>query len=319
MLQTPSGIAKLNSILSQLSANISGDTEQVRVFSGVGTPEASVAAGVGSLYMRTDGGADTSVYRKESGSADTGWVAIKAPASLPLSTANGGLGADASGWTAGNILYLSATGVISHKDGNHCQLFTSSGTFTAPTGITKVYITGIGSGAGGAGGSSGGVGNDGGGGGGSGAYIINYPHTVVAGNNYTVTINNAGTGGAIATNGVDGGTVVFDTITLNGGTKGLAGAPGTGGAGGVGLIAASGVTGGSGTGFSGGAGANATTNGGGGAGTIFGGVGGTGGTGVAGTAGTGFGAGGGGGSGDTGGGVGSAGGDGTKGFIMVLW
>ncbi len=113
MLQTPDGIAKLNSILSQLSTNITGDTESVRVFSGVGTPEASVAAGVGSLYMRTDGGADTSVYRKESGSADTGWVAIKAPATLPLSVANGGSGQDASSVAQGSIFYFSATGVIS--------------------------------------------------------------------------------------------------------------------------------------------------------------------------------------------------------------
>lgn len=115
MLRTPEGITRLNGILRQLANNISGDTESVRIYQGVGTPEASVAAGVGSLYLRTDGGADTSVYRKESGSGDTGWVAIKAPASLPLSTANGGLGADASAWTALDILYLSSTGVIGHR------------------------------------------------------------------------------------------------------------------------------------------------------------------------------------------------------------
>lgn len=113
MLQTPTGIAKLNSILGQLAQNISGDSESVKIYQGVGTPEASVAAGVGSLYMRTDGGADTSVYRKESGSADTGWVAIKAPASLPLSVANGGTGADNSAVAQGYIPYMSATGVIS--------------------------------------------------------------------------------------------------------------------------------------------------------------------------------------------------------------
>ena len=113
MLRTPDGITKLNSILRQLSQNISGDTETVRVYSGVGTPEASVAAGVGSLYMRTDGGSDTSVYRKESGSGDTGWVAIKTPASLPLSVTNGGTGSDLSGTAQGSILYFSSTGVLS--------------------------------------------------------------------------------------------------------------------------------------------------------------------------------------------------------------
>ncbi len=106
-LMTPDGIARLNSLLSQLSQNIAGDTETVRVFQGVGTPEASIAAGVGSLYMRTDGGTDTSIYRKESGSGDTGWVAVKAPATLPLSVANGGTGST----TGGNYLVPSG-GII---------------------------------------------------------------------------------------------------------------------------------------------------------------------------------------------------------------
>lgn len=112
-LMTPDGITRLNSLLSQLSQNIAGDTENVRVFQGVGTPEASIAAGVGSLYMRTDGSTDTSIYRKESGSGDTGWVAVKAPASLPLSVTNGGFGADNSAVAQGYIPYMSATGVIS--------------------------------------------------------------------------------------------------------------------------------------------------------------------------------------------------------------
>ena len=112
-LMTPDGITRLNSLLSQLSQNIVGNTENVRVFQGVGTPEASVAAGIGSLYMRTDGGTDTSIYRKESGSGNTGWVAIKAPATLPLSVANGGFGLDGSSIAQGYIPYTSATGVIS--------------------------------------------------------------------------------------------------------------------------------------------------------------------------------------------------------------
>ena len=43
--------------------------------SGSGTPEGSITAPVGSLYSRTDGGAGTSLYVKESGAGDTGWVA----------------------------------------------------------------------------------------------------------------------------------------------------------------------------------------------------------------------------------------------------
>jgi hypothetical protein len=45
------------------------------ITSGSGTPEGSVTAVVGSHYHRTDGGAATSFYVKESGSGNTGWVA----------------------------------------------------------------------------------------------------------------------------------------------------------------------------------------------------------------------------------------------------
>lgn len=41
---------------------------------GAGTPEGVVSAPVGSLFSRTDGGAGTSFYVKESGTGNTGWV-----------------------------------------------------------------------------------------------------------------------------------------------------------------------------------------------------------------------------------------------------
>lgn len=43
--------------------------------SGSGTPEGVVTAPVGSLFSRTDGGSGTSLYVKESGTGNTGWVA----------------------------------------------------------------------------------------------------------------------------------------------------------------------------------------------------------------------------------------------------
>lgn len=42
---------------------------------GTGTPEGSTVASVGSTYFRTDGGASTTLYVKESGTGNTGWVA----------------------------------------------------------------------------------------------------------------------------------------------------------------------------------------------------------------------------------------------------
>lgn len=46
------------------------------ITSGSGSPEGVVAAPVGSLYMRTDGGVDTSLYTKATGSGNTGWRAV---------------------------------------------------------------------------------------------------------------------------------------------------------------------------------------------------------------------------------------------------
>jgi len=45
------------------------------ILSGAGTPEAAVTAPVGSLYLRQDGGANTTLYVKESGTGNTGWSA----------------------------------------------------------------------------------------------------------------------------------------------------------------------------------------------------------------------------------------------------
>ena len=44
------------------------------IHTGAGTPEAVVTAPIGSTFHRTDGGAGTSFYVKESGSGNTGWI-----------------------------------------------------------------------------------------------------------------------------------------------------------------------------------------------------------------------------------------------------
>ena len=46
-----------------------------RWLSGSGSPESVITAPVGSIYTRTDGGAGTTLYVKESGTGNTGWVA----------------------------------------------------------------------------------------------------------------------------------------------------------------------------------------------------------------------------------------------------
>lgn len=74
-LKTTSGINELNRMLRRLFDNLPGDAETVRDFYGYGSPENVITASVGSTYRRLDGGASTSLYVKESGSASTGWVA----------------------------------------------------------------------------------------------------------------------------------------------------------------------------------------------------------------------------------------------------
>lgn len=42
---------------------------------GDGTPEGAITAPVGTLFLRQDGGSNTTLYVKESGTGNTGWVA----------------------------------------------------------------------------------------------------------------------------------------------------------------------------------------------------------------------------------------------------
>lgn len=49
--------------------------DDVAVLTGEGSPEGVVTANVGRVYTRTDGGAGTTLYVKESGTGNTGWVA----------------------------------------------------------------------------------------------------------------------------------------------------------------------------------------------------------------------------------------------------
>ena len=61
-------IIKPNGVLSPQGTN-------AHIYSGYGTPESSVTAEIGSIYLRTDGGTSTSFYVKESGNGNTGWIA----------------------------------------------------------------------------------------------------------------------------------------------------------------------------------------------------------------------------------------------------
>jgi hypothetical protein len=114
------------------------------------------------------------------------------------------------------------------------QVFTSSGTFTIPSGVTAVKVTVVGGGGGGGGGAA--CGNPGGGGGG-GAALIKYLTGLTSGNTLAVTVGAAGAGGVNGTTGgtssVASGTQSITTLTCTGGAGGVSQASATYRAGGT--------------------------------------------------------------------------------------
>ena len=99
------------------------------------------------------------------------------------------------------------------------QTFTSSGTWTKPSGITKINITIIGGGAGGGGATN----QYGAGSGGAGSTVIKYAHNVSSISTATITIGSGGAG-VLSAAGTNGGTSTYVdsalTLTAGGGDSG---------------------------------------------------------------------------------------------------
>lgn len=68
-------IAMLGAVTVTAANGIAWGSSGPKIISGSGAPESSVTAPVGSLYLRTGGGASTTLYVKESGTGNTGWIA----------------------------------------------------------------------------------------------------------------------------------------------------------------------------------------------------------------------------------------------------
>jgi len=64
-----------NSAYTSIRASKFTVTTSVFWSSGTGSPEGVVTANIGSIYSRSDGGAGTTLYVKESGTGNTGWIA----------------------------------------------------------------------------------------------------------------------------------------------------------------------------------------------------------------------------------------------------
>lgn len=62
------------------SVTFGNGVDAVDIFSGTGSPEGVVTASQGSIFLRTDGGSGTTLYVKESGTGNTGWIAFSVSA-----------------------------------------------------------------------------------------------------------------------------------------------------------------------------------------------------------------------------------------------
>lgn len=255
-------------------ARFEGDTDANLLFTDASTDRVGVgknnpaekldvagtiqASGTVKVAGTSSAGGDIKLF--EDTDNGTNFVALKAAASitadvtftLPAAdgTADQVLKTDGSG----NLAFATAGGAAGGMGG---QVFTSSGTFTIPSGVEKLKVTVIGGGGNG----GGTTGTNSAAGGGGGGLAIKYLTGLTGGNTLNVTV-----GTAANTSSVASGTETISTVSATGGASvagnntvtGAAGGAGSGGdinqsGGGGGIGAAGASNGGGGGGGSGGA------------------------------------------------------------------
>jgi hypothetical protein len=197
---------------------------------GIGTPtptvqlEATGAARLGSLTLTgsplpvASGGTGLATLTANNVliGAGTSSVTFVAPG-----TSGNVLVSNGTSWTSG------ALAAVQLRE----QIFTASGSWTAPSGVTRAQLVVVAGGGGGSGYNNTGATNDGGNGGSAGVAVGNV--TVVPGTVYTITVGSGGTGGTTNNNGTAGASSSFGALmSATGGgaglTSGSAGANGTG-------------------------------------------------------------------------------------------
>lgn len=94
---------------------------------GTGSPEGVLTAPVGSVWSRTDGGTNATLYRKESGTGNTGWVAV--------SNAGGGATATAITLDFGSTPIQSKTFSFAHAGATTGQKIIVSVSGDMPSGV----------------------------------------------------------------------------------------------------------------------------------------------------------------------------------------
>lgn len=129
-------------------------------------------------------------------------------------------GATTAACNPGDVWLIACNGTnfnLSRLAGNNFQLFDSSGTFTVPAGVERIYVECWG---GGGGGGRNPLGNTPAAGGGSGGYSAGWIN-VSPGDAITATVGSGGAGGtASVAAGGTGGNTTFSSFTANGGKGG---------------------------------------------------------------------------------------------------
>ena len=209
--------------------NIAGQVQgDVIYFNGVNWVR--LAPGTADQSLRTKGAAANPAWENVDNA--TG-LSIPSQTTGDILYYNGANWVRLAGGTSGDILTANGAGVAPTyqtpaspvaTSGN--EVFTSSGTFTVPAGVTKVYVSMVGGGGGAGRGDAGGNG----GGGGGGASIVHSIYTVTPTSSYTVVVGSGGSG-AVSENssGTIGTQSSFDGVLIA-----LPGFPGERTVGGVG-------------------------------------------------------------------------------------
>lgn len=98
---------------------------------GAGSPEGVIVGTVCDVYARTDGGAGTTLYIKETGTGNTGWVPVGAVSGI-VPVPNGGTGV--ATLAAHGVVIGNAAGVVAVSGaGTAGQVLTSNGAAADPT------------------------------------------------------------------------------------------------------------------------------------------------------------------------------------------
>ena len=149
--------------------------------------------------------------------------------------------------TSTGVTFSDSTSQASAYIGGRGQVFTSSGTFTVPAGVTAIRVTVVGAGGGSGGAAAGSCDAATGGAGGGGGAAIEYITGLTPGGTHTVTVGTGGTaGGSGNSAGGAGGTssfAAFCSATGGGGggggnnNTGSTGSNGTGSGGDINLSA----------------------------------------------------------------------------------